>query len=1120
MRGVYVTRTIVLCGVLAVLTAPAVSAQTISQSGWTLQSVDSEETQVCCYQATNAFDGNASTMWATRWSSASPAPPHEIQINLGATYSLTGFRYLPRQDGQTEGRIATYEFYVSTDGTTWGTAVATGTFANNATEKQVAFTAKTGRYVRLRAMTSVSNAPWTTAAELNVVGTPTQPAGNVIPHTNWTLQSVDSQETQVCCYTAANAFDSNATTMWATRWSSASPMPPHEIQINLGAVYDVNGFRYLPRQDGESAGNIGQFEFYVSTDGTTWGTAVATGTFANSAAEKQVTFTAKTGRFVRLRALSEVSGSPWTTVAELNVLAGGTPPSNQPPNGTITSPTGDVTIAPGQSVSFAGSGTDPENSPLTYAWNFGTGGPPASTSQNPGAVTFPNAGTYQVTFTVTDSQGSPDPTPATRTITVQGSATGAVLISQANWSLRFVSSEETVGGNNAATRAFDGNPNTNWYTQWLNGGPPPPHEIQINLGASNSVTGFRYLPVQSTQAGRVGDYEFYVSTDGVNWGAPVASGAFPDLNAGDAIDVLFAPKTGQYIRFRILSEVNDNYYPFGGIAELNVWRDGAGANQPPTLSVASPAGDVVVPAGSAVLLSGSASDPNGPLTFRWSVGGMAGVPDSRVAQPGYVHFDRAGTFNLTFTAADSLGKVSSITRTVTVTSGQLLSNAGWSVRYVDSEDVENGNTAARAIDGNPNTIWSTSWVSSQPPPPHKIGIDLGAARPITGFRYLPRQDGFDFGNIGQYEFYVSADGVDWGTPVATGTFANDASEKEVGFVPKTGRYVLLNALSEVAFRPYTVVAELRVLTSQCAAPSVRLAKPRTGYLQVSPNLSIEADACLGGAGQGVRFTVDGGAPTNDFTAPYAISVSGLSRAEHLVEAQLIDASGNPVSGAATYDRSTRVGRGDYYVAMGDGITVGFGDDRPSDDNSADGRNGTAGYTGPLADMLTSARGYPVKVANEGVSGAASSNGVAIIASVLALHPEAQYVMINYGHNDHRDGIASGLGLHPGDPGYADSFKDHIQTMIDAIRAAGKLPLLSKAAPQLPLGSAADQSIQLYNMVMDELAAIPANGVPRPPVDFYTYFRNNSSTVYSANGVEPNGLGHLAMAQLWLQVLTP
>ncbi|MGC4776601.1 discoidin domain-containing protein [Micromonospora chalcea] len=92
---------------------------------------------------------------------------------------------------------------------------------------------------------------------------------------------------------------------------------------NMGASYSVSGLRYLPRQDGGSGavnGRIGQYEVYVSTDGTNWGTAVATGAFANDASQKDVRSTAKTGQYSRLRAVSEVAGNPWTSAAEIYAL--------------------------------------------------------------------------------------------------------------------------------------------------------------------------------------------------------------------------------------------------------------------------------------------------------------------------------------------------------------------------------------------------------------------------------------------------------------------------------------------------------------------------------------------------------------------------------------------------------------------------------------------------------------------------------------------------------------------------------------------------------------------------------------------------------------------------------
>jgi hypothetical protein len=63
-------------------------------------------------------------------------------------------------------------------------------------------------------------------------------------------------------------------------------------------------------------------------------------TFANDATEKEVLFTQKAGQYVRLRALSEVNGNPWTHAAEINVLG---IISGNPVNGVIDT-YGNVTI--------------------------------------------------------------------------------------------------------------------------------------------------------------------------------------------------------------------------------------------------------------------------------------------------------------------------------------------------------------------------------------------------------------------------------------------------------------------------------------------------------------------------------------------------------------------------------------------------------------------------------------------------------------------------------------------------------------------------------------------------------------------------------------------------------
>ena len=48
--------------------------------------------------------------------------------------------------------------------------MATGTFAKDNTLKTVNFTAAAGRYVRFRALSEINVNPWTSCAELNVIG--------------------------------------------------------------------------------------------------------------------------------------------------------------------------------------------------------------------------------------------------------------------------------------------------------------------------------------------------------------------------------------------------------------------------------------------------------------------------------------------------------------------------------------------------------------------------------------------------------------------------------------------------------------------------------------------------------------------------------------------------------------------------------------------------------------------------------------------------------------------------------------------------------------------------------------------------------------------------------------
>jgi large repetitive protein len=90
-------------------------------------------------------------------------------------------------------------------------------------------------------------------------------------------------------------------------------------------------------------------------------------------------------------------------------------------------------------------------------------------------------------------------------------------------------------------RIIDGNPETQWHTQWQSAAPTHPHWVVVDMGTQRRLGGFRYLPYGSDGTGRIALFNFYVSADGINWGSPVVSGDFRTMGAPEAEKtVLFA----------------------------------------------------------------------------------------------------------------------------------------------------------------------------------------------------------------------------------------------------------------------------------------------------------------------------------------------------------------------------------------------------------------------------------------------------------------------------------------------------------------------------------------------------------------------------------------------------
>ncbi|RYD21304.1 MAG: tandem-95 repeat protein [Verrucomicrobiaceae bacterium] len=224
----------------------------------------------------------------------------------------------------------------------------------------------------------------------------------------------------------------------------------------------------------------------------------------------------------------------------------------------------------------------------------------------------------------------------------------------------------------------------------------------------------------------------------------------------------------------------------------------------------------------AVTLTGTDVD-NSALSFsivtQPAKGTLSGTPPNVIYQPGGGY---TGSDSFTYRAYDGAAYSPAVTVSLTVTKKApfagttVVPQTGWTLKSVTSQETFDS-PAIHAFDGNPATFWHTQWRNgANQPHPHEIQINLGSSRSINGFQYLPRQDQPIVGNIGDYEFYVSADGVNWGNPVATGTFTTSKAEKQVLFTPQNGQFIRLRAMSEINGYDDTCVAEINVLQGSVA----------------------------------------------------------------------------------------------------------------------------------------------------------------------------------------------------------------------------------------------------------------------------------------------------------------
>jgi len=138
----------------------------------------------------------------------------------------------------------------------------------------------------------------------------------------------------------------------------------------------------------------------------------------------------------------------------------------------------------------------------------------------------------------------------------------------------------------------------------------------------------------------------------------------------------------------------------------------------------------------------------------------------------------------------------------------------------------------------------------------------------------------------------------------------------------------------------------------------------------------------------------------------------------------------------------------------------------------------------------------------GTGGVNSGYGVSVIQDWLTLNPDFHIWAISYGTNDAWQKVAPTI------------FEQQLQTIVERIQAAGRIPVLARIP--YALKGPADADIQALNDVIDRLTT-RYGLIPGP--DLYAWFSGHPDEL-SSDGVHPSDAGTRSINRLWYEALSP
>jgi len=395
---------------------------------------------------------------------------------------------------------------------------------------------------------------------------------------------------------------------------------------------------------------------------------------------------------------------------------------NAPPNELpVANPGGPYNGTVDVAVQFDGSASsDPDGTIASYSWDFGNG--TTDTGATPTA-TYTEAGTFDVTLTVTDDAGATNTVSTTVEIVAAVNESpvanpGGPYNGTVDTAVQFDGSASSDPDGTIASYDWDfGNGTTGTgatptatYTEA--GTFDVTLTVTDDAGATNSVTttveivaAANESPVANPGGPYNGTVDVAVQFDGSASSDPDGTIASYSWDFGNGTTGTGATPTATYTEagtFDVTLTVTDDAGATNSVT--TTVEIVAAANESP---VANPGGPYNGTVGTAVQFDGSASsDPDGSIaSYSWDFGnGTTGTGATPSAT-----YTEAGTFNVTLTVTDDAGATNSVTTTVVIVAAaneSPVANPGGPYNATVGTAVQFNGAASSDSDG---TIASYSW---------------------------------------------------------------------------------------------------------------------------------------------------------------------------------------------------------------------------------------------------------------------------------------------------------------------------------------------------------------------------------------------------------------------------